>query len=279
MRPGQMSSFQGSFTYRGKPVPKAELRLYLNEQVATTFRADLAGGFIIPWTFTTRGVYKARVRYVSFPLTVESNEETLVVGYTITIEAGTDGSTTPTPGTYDFQAEDLSVTAQPATDYQLDYWLLDGINAGSANPITIVMDRDHILKAVFKYLPSPPTPPPVGPIAWVTGRVERATGVPPPDGAMACYLYYPGTQTHAGSKECDPDGSFAFAVGYGYDMRYGQMWEPGVTYDAYGRLVHTRPDGVKEAWESGITPVTAPYTGSVYVVLVIDHLAAEYPPP
>jgi hypothetical protein len=42
------------------------------------------------------------------------------------------------------------VTAVPSTDYALDYWLLDGANKGSANPYTVMMDKNHTLKAVFK---------------------------------------------------------------------------------------------------------------------------------
>jgi hypothetical protein len=41
------------------------------------------------------------------------------------------------------------VTALPSESYRLDYWLLDGIPAGSDNPISILMTDDHTLQPVF----------------------------------------------------------------------------------------------------------------------------------
>ena len=47
---------------------------------------------------------------------------------------------------YDSQ---LTLTAVPAVDYKFDYWLLDGIRVSGQN-ITVTMDDDRLLTAVFK---------------------------------------------------------------------------------------------------------------------------------
>jgi len=48
----------------------------------------------------------------------------------------------------------VQVTATPASGYSLLYWLLDGGNAGNANPITVTMNTPHQLVAVFSQGPS-----------------------------------------------------------------------------------------------------------------------------
>jgi parallel beta-helix repeat protein len=76
--------------------------------------------------------------------------------YNLTITATAGGTTYPAPGTYSYTADSqVQVTAIPYANYFFDYWELDSVNLGSANPYTILMDEDHALKAVF----SPVTPP------------------------------------------------------------------------------------------------------------------------
>jgi len=83
-----------------------------------------------------------------------------LTNYTLTINVAADGITNPTAGVYTYTAEtNVFVLAVADTDYDLDRWLLDGSNAGDANPIYILIDGDHELKPVFVYAP-PPTPPP-----------------------------------------------------------------------------------------------------------------------
>ena len=70
--------------------------------------------------------------------------------YTLTITATAGGTTDPTPGTYTYTAgTSVEVTATPDAGYRFDHWVLDGSPAGSANTISILMDRDHNLEAVF----------------------------------------------------------------------------------------------------------------------------------
>jgi hypothetical protein len=77
-----------------------------------------------------------------------------VTYYSLTISTSTGGTTNPSPGTYSYQAGTVvSVTAIPNANYKLDHWELDGNNIGSANPISITMNTNHNLHAVFIYSP------------------------------------------------------------------------------------------------------------------------------
>ncbi|MGA3191936.1 MAG: PKD domain-containing protein [Candidatus Bathyarchaeia archaeon] len=74
--------------------------------------------------------------------------------YTLTIQTTPGGSTSPPPGGYNYSpGSSVQVTAVPSTNYVLDYWSLDGANVGSANPYTVLMDKNHTLEAVFKSSP------------------------------------------------------------------------------------------------------------------------------
>jgi parallel beta-helix repeat protein len=73
------------------------------------------------------------------------------VSYTLTILSSTGGTTDPTPGVYTYAAgSNISVTAIPDTNYAFDHWELDGANIGVTNPITVTMDTNHTLHAVFR---------------------------------------------------------------------------------------------------------------------------------
>lgn len=82
----------------------------------------------------------------------------VLITYTLKIETTTGGTTSPTPGTYTHNAgSTVQVTASPNTNYILDHWELDTVNVGSANPYSVLMDKNHTLKAVFASAPSPPS--------------------------------------------------------------------------------------------------------------------------
>jgi len=85
----------------------------------------------------------------------------VVPTYSLTITSTTGGMTNPSPGAYSYEEGTVvSVKANPSTDYVFDHWVLDGSNAGSDNLISVTMDKDYTLHAVFKE--APPPPPPVG---------------------------------------------------------------------------------------------------------------------
>lgn len=73
-----------------------------------------------------------------------------IIAYTLTVVASTGGTTDPTPGTYTCLADStVQVTALPNSNYMFNHWELNGADVGSTNPLTIVMDRDQMIKAVF----------------------------------------------------------------------------------------------------------------------------------
>jgi hypothetical protein len=72
------------------------------------------------------------------------------VKYTLTISTTTGGTTNPVPGTYTLNSgTSQSVLATAGTGYAFDHWMLDGANGGTANPISVMMNSDHILQAIF----------------------------------------------------------------------------------------------------------------------------------
>jgi parallel beta-helix repeat protein len=82
--------------------------------------------------------------------------------YALTITATVGGTTDPPPATYTCSANStVQVTAIPEANYLFDYWELDDINVGSANPYSVYMEKDHTLKPVFLPFPFQPHPPPL----------------------------------------------------------------------------------------------------------------------
>lgn len=66
----------------------------------------------------------------------------------ITATAG--GTTNPIPGIYTINGgQTQQVTAIPDAAYNFDHWELDGLNYGSTNPASIMMNANHALLAVF----------------------------------------------------------------------------------------------------------------------------------
>ena len=84
--------------------------------------------------------------------TIEAVWEEIVVPpptHNLTISSAQGGSTSPTPGTYDLnEGTAITVMATPAANYQFDGWMLDG-SPTSTNPITLIMDADHVLQPLF----------------------------------------------------------------------------------------------------------------------------------
>jgi parallel beta-helix repeat protein len=76
--------------------------------------------------------------------------------YSLTITPTVGGITEPAPRTYSYTANStVQVTATPNTGYLFDHWELDSVNVGSANPYSVLMNKNHVLKAVFSPIPPP----------------------------------------------------------------------------------------------------------------------------
>ncbi|MBS7281605.1 MAG: hypothetical protein KIH09_17465, partial [Candidatus Freyarchaeota archaeon] len=74
--------------------------------------------------------------------------------YTLTIIATEGGTTDPSPGTYTYPEGFLvHVRAIPKTGYIFSHWELDGINVGSITITTVIMNNNHVLRAVFAAAP------------------------------------------------------------------------------------------------------------------------------
>jgi hypothetical protein len=93
------------------------------------------------------------------PITIHMDmDHELVANFTykgafeLTIEVEGTGTTNPLPGIYTHNCcESVIVTAMETDQcWPFDHWMLDGVPVGSTNPITIHMDMDHTLIAVFE---------------------------------------------------------------------------------------------------------------------------------
>lgn len=90
-------------------------------------------------------------------ITMDNNYELkayfALITYTLTVTSTAGGTTNPAPGTYTYPSGSYAeVTAVPSANYFFDHWVLDGSHAGSANPISVYMDADHDLQAVFSLI-------------------------------------------------------------------------------------------------------------------------------
>jgi hypothetical protein len=104
-------------------VKDSEGSIYDSQTVTVTIIAD---------TLTTRDFQLVRSNWV------------------LSIQTSGMGTTDPNPSAYTWPKDTyFSVEALPNEGWRLSYWLLDSVEAGSANPIEVFMDADHNLTAVF----------------------------------------------------------------------------------------------------------------------------------
>lgn len=76
--------------------------------------------------------------------------------HTLTIQTTTGGTTEPIPGEYGIdEGNTVKVEAKPETGYNFSRWDLDGVSY-TTNPISIIMNTDHLLTAHFSETPLPP---------------------------------------------------------------------------------------------------------------------------
>jgi subtilisin family serine protease len=108
--------------------------------------------------------------------------------FTLTINSTAGGTTEPAQGAraYDY-GTNVTVTAAPNTNYRFEFWELDGSDAGSANPKTILMDDNHELKAYFSQIdhtlavsatPGGTTTPKAGTYTYINGSAVEVSAVP-----------------------------------------------------------------------------------------------------
>ena len=107
----------------------------------------------------------------------------LYANYTLTITHSGGGVTEPPAGVYNYTEYTIvDVIALPNANYSFDCWELDGIET-TENPISVMVDNDHSLQAIFIYGPPPVT-------ATIEGYVtDNQTGAPIAGAAVTCSGY------------------------------------------------------------------------------------------
>lgn len=108
----------------------------------------------------------------------------------LTITATTGGATDPSLGAHVYTVGSVAtISAIPQTNYMFDHWELDNTNIGSANPLSVTIDTNHALHAVFKAKPAliitattgGTTDPPPGIHTDLPGSVIPVTALPQAD--------------------------------------------------------------------------------------------------
>ena len=92
-----------------------------------------------------------------YTVTMDSNHSLTAVftklppkEHVLTVNVSGSGITDPPEGTHTYvEGTDVAVTATADAGWMFDHWILDTIDAGTANPYTITMDDEHNLTAVF----------------------------------------------------------------------------------------------------------------------------------
>lgn len=115
----------------------------------------------------------------SLTLTMETNHEvaaiftqTGIVEYVLTIDVEGNGTVDPTNGTYGVaEGSGIEMEAIPGEEWQLDHWVLDETPFGSTNPLTVVIDGNHTVKAVFTLIDLQ------NPVADAGEDIEVAVGI------------------------------------------------------------------------------------------------------
>jgi hypothetical protein len=133
----------------------------LTVNTAETFLLDGDTGGEVPGVLKEDGYYEIS-KFVAPPKQ-----------FTLTITAAAGGTTDPAPGAYVYlEGETVQVTAINSSGYVFHHWELNGTNIGSTNPVSIEMNANYNLRAVFRS-------------AGMAGDVTGPDGVP--DGKIDLY--------------------------------------------------------------------------------------------
>jgi len=127
------------------------------------------------------------------PLSLTITADTTVTAvfvrvYTLTLTVQGEGDVDPPEGTHEFDAgEDVVITATPAAGHALFSWVVDGAPIDPDNPLTVTMDADKTVYAVFSsYIltfavtGSGQISPPVGPYPALDGAEVLVTAAADP---------------------------------------------------------------------------------------------------
>ncbi|MEM2598330.1 MAG: ABC transporter substrate-binding protein [Thermoproteota archaeon] len=77
-----------------------------------------------------------------------------IIYKTLTVLPVEGGTLSIAPGSYEYETgQTVTITATPSSGYTFERWEVDGTPAGTSTTLTITMDRDHTVKAVFARIP------------------------------------------------------------------------------------------------------------------------------
>jgi parallel beta-helix repeat protein len=198
--------------------------------------------------------------YLYFTYTHSEHEITILQTSITTLEitATSGGTTDPEPGIYNYTiGSSAQVTAIPETNYRLAYWELDGMNVGSANPIEVLMDRNHTLNAVFSFLTYNLT------ISVTTGGTT--------DPAPGTYSY---TLNSTVQVTAIPDAGYSFSYWLLDGVKTTQnpitiIMNANHTLEAY--FVDNIPPEISEPWQDPLPDNVQPFQNVTVWVNVTDY--------
>jgi len=117
-------------------------------------------GMVVTHHYLAQGTYNVTLNVTNSLGVWGTETKTVTVKprtYVLIITSTAGGTTDPIPGSHSYnEGTVVAVTALPEGNYVFDHWNLDDVNVGFPNPISVTMDKDHTLHAVFKEAPSPP---------------------------------------------------------------------------------------------------------------------------
>lgn len=89
-----------------------------------------------------------RVRSVTITGTIAIVATYVIVPqFTLTVVAGTGGTSTPSTGTHPYdQGTVVPISATPSADYNFAYWLIDGVQSSATS---VTMNANHTIQPVF----------------------------------------------------------------------------------------------------------------------------------
>lgn len=178
----------------------------------------------------------------------------------LTIQVFGSGTTNPTPGVYEYEEDSqVIVYALPDSGWKLDHWDLGLVEVVTEEPITVTMDDDYTLTAVFVPVKLPPVADAGGPYSGSIGVAIAfdGTGSADPDGTIVSYAWTFGD----GESGTGATPSHAYAVIGNYTALLTVTDNEGLTDSdtVIVAVVEVLPD-------MGILSInTTPFGGEVFV--------------
>jgi hypothetical protein len=160
----QTGYLQGTVTDLDTSLPLEGSQICVDDPSASTVQAvtNATGQY---WIQLTEGEHEITVTDSESSLYFYESANVTIVHDTITTQdfqlqrsnwilfvyvVGSGVTETDPPSSNTFPVDSwVQVEAFPDSEWILDYWLLDFVNAGSENPFSVLMDSDHNLTAVF----------------------------------------------------------------------------------------------------------------------------------